>query len=375
MAAPRFSTVASLVLGIALSGAADDSVVMHLPPAARALMPDRLDPRQLRSLLEIEHQGKVTLPAPVLLLLADAETRRGDWYEARRLFAKVVGSNPSDEWGNFGRAGLGWMALVRGDLDAAHDYYAQGGATGDLGRVLLALTDAAEGDAAAAETLRRLAAEVVDPDLREVARIGWGYAFYWNGNFRAAMSAFATVRDGPFADDAEYAGALARWQLGDRAPALAIWDALAARRGEDASPRWIVRGLLRLEPRYVFQAGLQRYRKLPPGPHDAQLVAMLDNDGAMMASSALKLFDPSRRRTADSLAGPIGVAARAVDGDASESVGANAPALVTVLPDRTAAPRSITSSSSRSVVPVLLGLLIAVVAALFWRRRPQSRPS
>jgi hypothetical protein len=205
-----------------------------------------------------------------------------------------------------------------------------------------------------------------------VARIGWGYAFYWSGNFRAAESAFATVRDGPFADDAEYAGALARWQLGDREPALARWDALAARRGEDASPRWVVRGLLRLEPRYVFQAGLQRYRRLPPGPHDAQLVAMLDNDGAAMASSALKLFDPSRRRTADSFAGPVGVAARAVDGDTSEPVGASTPARVSVRSDGTAAPRPIASSSSRSTVPVLLGLLIAVVGALLWRRGPQS---
>src|SRR5262249_56238774 len=81
------------------------------------------------------------------------------------------------------RPGLGWNALMAGDVDSARPYFADIAASGSntrgMARLLVALVDASDGKDVGVEVFDRIAAdETATPSLRDVAGLSGGYAPY-----------------------------------------------------------------------------------------------------------------------------------------------------------------------------------------------------
>jgi len=311
-----------------------------------------------------------TLSPPAALVLADALTRKGRLRQASRVYRQVLrqaGDQPA--WADAARSGLGWIAMAQGDLEDVRQYLGDGGTEGSRGRgtVLLALLDAAEARPGAAAALERLGRDAdVNPQLREVARLGVGYANFWAADYDAARRSFAVVRDGRFADDARYGAAWSSHVAGDEDTARAeLQDQVV--RGSRPTRRRISKRLIRLEPRAVLRAGLWRYGDVHAGTDEAWLAEMLDADGSQLARAALRMIT----REASTAVEPREVGTSAVG-----------PAVRSPEPGGALAagggPRGRAASPASSYRPpaILLGLTllgIAAAAALWRRRAPVSR--
>src|SRR5262249_7061074 len=248
-------------------------------------------------LLAVEPAAWPTLPPPAALLLADALTRRGDLRSAARVYTQVL-EQAGDQaaWVESARSGLGWIAVAQGDHDAIGRYFGldDGRAPPHLGRVLLALTDAADAKPGAPAVLEQLAQDAsLGPLLQDVAKLGVGYAHLWAGDYVRAQDAFRRFGgDLRFTDDAEYGAAWSRFQAGDEALARAALSQLAERPAT-GSRRRPSRALVELEPSAVLRAGVAGYRTLHVATDETWLSEMLDVDGPRLARAALKLVDRS----------------------------------------------------------------------------------
>lgn len=234
------------------------------------------------------------LPSPVVLLLADAQLRARRSRAAARLFREVAARAEEGPWREWAGFGLGWLALVHGDVRAGREHYqalANEGGGNAAATLLLGLLEAMDRNPKALPLLRALHADpTLQPSVRDVAGLGMGCALLWTGDFHAAADAFdhQAAAGGPLRDDARYGAAWARWRAGDQAEAMMRLRALAAARGESGSnPGPVTGALVALRPRAVLGASLSRYRDLRPGPPQELLVPLLDADGAGLALAAL----------------------------------------------------------------------------------------
>src|SRR5262249_22189860 len=162
----------TLALGLGLAGArgaaANDApavvVTRHVPTAEQALSSYAQNPlKNRRGLLQLEHDGTDTLPPVVLLAMGDARLRSGQRRQAARLFSEVIRGGRGEPFVSGARLGMGWNALLAGDVDAARPYLeeiaAAGTATSGLAKLLVALIDAGDGTRAAVETFDQVAAD------------------------------------------------------------------------------------------------------------------------------------------------------------------------------------------------------------------------
>src|SRR5499426_41818 len=224
----------TLALGLGLAGArgaaADAApavvVTRHVPTAEQALSSYAQNPlKNRRGLRQLEHDGTDTLPPVVLLAMGDARLRSGQRRQAARLFSEVIDREPGEPFESWARLGLGWNALMAGDVDSARPYFADiadsGSNTSGMARLLVALVDASDGKDVGVEVFDKIAAdETATPSLRDVAGLSGGYARYWKGDYQGAVSvledAAARTSSGQLVDDLQYAAAWARVRGGDR---------------------------------------------------------------------------------------------------------------------------------------------------------------
>src|SRR5262249_7130731 len=131
----------------------------------------------------------------------------------------VMGGRRGEPFESWARLGLGWNALMAGDVDRARPYFTNiadsGSNTRGMARLLVALIDASDGKDVGVEVFDRIAAdETATPSLRDVAGLSGGYARYWKGDYKDAVSvlegADAPTSSGQLVDDLQYAAAWAR---------------------------------------------------------------------------------------------------------------------------------------------------------------------
>jgi hypothetical protein len=271
--------------------------------AARVLGDYLVDPLQnRRPLLDLARQSGSVQTAPMQLALADAYLRGGQPGAAAKILTALLDGNPDPQWAAWAELGLGWIWLATGDDARARGYYelaAAGAWRADVGMAMVALLDARDGASGeAADVLNQIAfTPTAAPALRQVARLGAAYAYYWGRDYEAAVSAFTTVRaefpEGPLADDGRYGAAWSRVRLGDRATALGELRELAQMRSLGERPGRVTDGLVDLEPHAVLRATVRRYRRAPIGNPEQQLVALLDADGGALARAALRRLERS----------------------------------------------------------------------------------
>jgi len=129
----------TLALGLGLAGApaaaaADAPAVVvtrHVPTAEQALSSYAQNPtKNRRGLRQLEHDGTDTLPPVVLLAMGDARLRSGQRRQAARLFSEVIDREPGEPFVSWARLGLGWNALLAGDVDTARPYLEEIAAAG-----------------------------------------------------------------------------------------------------------------------------------------------------------------------------------------------------------------------------------------------------
>jgi tetratricopeptide (TPR) repeat protein len=291
------TTAAFLLVGLLLgldatpshAAAGDD------PAWNQALVLYTRDPlRGRRELFRLERRGTADLPPAILMALADAHLRSGHEHAGERLFTQVLADRPGPPWETWAHLGLAWAALGRGDEASARDHCAMaargGDATAALAEFIGGLLDMLAGRFASGQAVfDRLAGDTrIAPLLRTGARLGGGYARYWEGDFDGAAAIFDAVAasdpTGPLADDARYAAAWARRRGGHDEVALPALRVLAE---QATSRRWLPAALIDLEPSAVLRASFQRYRRLPPRPPEDGIALLLDGDGAALARAAL----------------------------------------------------------------------------------------
>jgi hypothetical protein len=273
-----------------------DVIELPTPEAIMVLLHSVMDDPQIeRQVLAVDPSQWTRLPEPGVLIVADVLVRRGRLAAARQLYEHLLArSAEGSTWQQGARVGLGWIALVQNDPEGVRRYL---GADGEhesqtpIARVLLALLDAGDARPGAAEQLERLSvAADVPPLLREVARIGIGYAYLWAEEHGAARRAFERVTDGRLADDAAYAAAWSRHLDGDDDGARAALQELAARPGDGARRR-ARRGSVRLEPRAVLNTGFARSKDLHVVSNEGWLGNAIDMDGVRLARAALRILE------------------------------------------------------------------------------------
>jgi hypothetical protein len=288
-----------------------------VPPATAApLIPDPaqqqavaayvIDPHANRTRLLALGRGRTkTLPPMVLLVVADAAVRSGRIRRARGLLAEVVARDETAVSVGWAEHGLGWTALVAGDLEVARTHYARVAAIEwkpMLGAVGVGLADAVAGAGADSAVGLDAVAERGDasPTLRGLARLTAAYAFYWRGEYGAAASRFAAVAseyaDTSLADDGRYGAAVSRLRAGERATARRELVDLGARAPAGTAFR-ATRALLLRAARSVLRSGHRAYVGGPTVGPEQQLAALVDLDGALLAKLALRFVDAGEDRT------------------------------------------------------------------------------
>lgn len=292
-----------------VAAAALAMMVCTLPLVARAQLDDGLqrqwqsalqayakDPyKNLPALLSVGRAGTEGLPPGLRVTLGDAHLRAGHLRKAAQLFDGVLDANPGEPWSSLAALGRGWVAVRRGKLVEAREFFAAAteapGGTGLMADFLVGFVDAENTDGtAAAERFDRIAQHPdASENLRLAAMMAGGYAKFWTGDDAGAETAFREVAertDGrPVAEDARYAEALARWRGGDREgaeEALRTLAASAPKQGPRVSGR-----LQNLTPRELVRASARRYRRLPLGMPSELLLSMLSGDAPSQARIAL----------------------------------------------------------------------------------------
>jgi phosphatidylglycerol:prolipoprotein diacylglycerol transferase len=316
---------AAMIILLAFAAASGPVRAAASTPEVDAVVAYARDPLGSRRMLRrLEHDGPADASPLVLLAMADARLRSGQRRQATRLFSAVLARDPGEPWAGWARLGIGWSALVTGDVDGARPYLAEIGAAGTpasgLAKLLLALIDVHPGSPAASERCAAVAEDpAVDPMVRDVARLGEAYGRYWAGDYAAAaevFDAFAERTSLPaLVDDARYGAAWSRVRAG--APtagteALRALAAGAARRGPAVSA-----ALLNLDQQALLRAAFARYRRGPLRPPEDLLASLLDGDGRALARQALDALDDG---TADAPSVRISTARSATTEPASRPV-------------------------------------------------------
>jgi phosphatidylglycerol:prolipoprotein diacylglycerol transferase len=281
------------------------------PPGVAELAAYAKDPvRNRRALRRLERSGTEDLPPPVLLAMGDARLRSGQRRAAERLFEEVIARDPGEPWVGWARYGLGWSAVLTGDVDAARAQFEELGASeGPLAtsaRLIVFMLDASDGKPVPPEAYEQLAQDPsASSSVRDAANLGAAYARYWAGDFAGARKAFQAIAagSGPLADDARYGAAWARLRAGDRDGAEVELRALAAG-GRSRGPGMNA-ALVNLDPRAVVRAGFQRYRRGPLRTPGQDIVEIVQTDGHELARSALRHLDDAPRLPRGTLRRPL----------------------------------------------------------------------
>jgi len=221
----------------------------------------------------------------VLLVVADANFRRGKLSDAERYFEKMVDESPKTPPGSllvsYARLGLGMIAVRKGDLPAARAAFATASeiSSGGLDRarwlanVAEAQTAAAMGDTDEAimmlEDLEQAAPdESAPPGVIEAVQFARGSALMEAGEFAEAAAVFDAIAasGGEGADDARYAAARARLGAGEIDAARNALAELVAACPRDAGPSERASSRIRdLEPYGILRKWIDNYRDLPFG--------------------------------------------------------------------------------------------------------------
>ncbi|MBY0274253.1 tetratricopeptide repeat protein, partial [Candidatus Binatia bacterium] len=178
-------------------------------------------------LIALEREGGAGLPPMFQMAIGDAYLRAGNRRAAEAVFEQTLTQNPGPPYGEFANLGIGMIRMVGGDEDGALDYFVRvaeseevgAQALGNLGMgaALSASGRFAEAQEAFAETA---AISNVDENVRQAGRFGSAMALFGAGDFEAAARAFDEIAKldpgGTVAQDARYAAARARLEMGDR---------------------------------------------------------------------------------------------------------------------------------------------------------------
>jgi tetratricopeptide (TPR) repeat protein len=370
----RIGIVAVVVMALSVAGHSTSSALADDAPSdldarwAPLLLRYAADPLgNRRALAAAEGEPLDRLPPPVLLALADVRLRSRRWKSAARYCGEVLRREPDGPLADWARLGYAAAALGSGNESEARRHFAlvleSGSGGSGLARMAIALLDGALGRFDAAEDgFRRAASSAWGPELRAAAQLGIGLARYWRADHEGARAAFRQLVNadptGPFADDAEYGAARARWRLGDTAGAVDDLRRLAASPRAGPPGRTSL-GVVELTPRSLLRAAFDRYRRGPAGSPEAQVAAALDRDGAALARAALLRLE---RTTAPS--------------EPHETSPAPAPAVRRAAPSTSAAsrpggrPEAPTGPQVRRVpLFIWVGLLAGVALTVgIWRR-------
>jgi tetratricopeptide (TPR) repeat protein len=249
------------------------------------------DPQSLRALWR---QDKATLPAPVLLALADALLRAHKTRMAEEVLEHALERAQDPETAGWAALGLGWLELASGDAPSAQARFeaiARDGQWGSLlASALVGLAAASRGDVRAAALLDEIARTDESPYALKIAtRLATGYAYLWAGQYQPAADAFghaaAEYPECVLTDDARFGAGVALTRLGETRLAEVEFGKLADEHpgGDDGA---LPATLVDLTPGGVLRATLRRYRGAGFGPPEEQLVRMLDLDGRALALAA-----------------------------------------------------------------------------------------
>lgn len=258
-----------------------------------------------RRLLDAARQETGELNPLHEILIGDAASRAGLYRTAAIWFADARDRSIQPQLIGAAELGLAWSAFGRGIFDEARDHLAAAvGAdaslqpTTDFATALLA---AAEGTADARSLSAKVAATATDPTVSEASPLLNAYLLFWSGDMTGATAAFTsfaiTNPDSRFTDDALYAAAIAKEQIGRDSEAREELEALA---GDGHARGRVPTRLIELDPRAVLREGMRLDRDRPFRPVLRRVTDLLDGDGVRLAQAALEkrgddAQDPERR--------------------------------------------------------------------------------
>ena len=293
-----FRSAASLLVVLAaLAVAGPRRVQADAPPAPetqQAIAAYLRDPNSNgRQLLDAARQETGELNPLHEILIGDAASRAGLYRTAAIWFADARDRSIQPQVIGAAELGLAWSAFGRGGFDDARDHLAAAvGAdatlqpTSDFAAALLA---AAEGTADARSLSAKAAATATDPTLREAIPLLNAYSLYWSGDMLGATVAFTSFAianpDSRFTDDALYAAAVAKEQIGRDSEAREELGALA---GDGHARGRVPTRLMELDPRAVLREGMRLDRERPFRPVLRRVTDLLDGDGVRLAQAALE---------------------------------------------------------------------------------------
>jgi hypothetical protein len=382
---PRLGVTAALAFALQVfasgSLALAISLPAGLPPDTKPVTPAQLvvllnyqrDPVGGRAaVLEYAKGPLDDLPIVMLLAIADANLRGGRIRTAGRFFSETIDRNPGPPWTTFAQLGLGWSSVLTGDYTAAERYYGSAAGDGDAGRmaqIMLGWLMAVRGRSREAIAIfdEWSDSPTTSDELRQVALLGTGYAWYWSGDYDRAAHVFDRLATASphvgLVDDARYAAAWSRVRYGDVSTAVPALIALANGAPTDADDH-VPRSLVRLAPMSVLRAGRKRaFRAAEFVNPELRMAALFDGDGAAVARAALAELVQDGDITQEEV--PVSLRlTRPVDRRET-------PAKLTA--PAAPMPSPITSEeTSPSRLPWIVVLLLLGIALAMWTRRPSA---
>ena len=292
-----FRSACLLVVLAAIGAAGPRRVQADAPPSPEvqeAIAAYLRDPNSNgRQLLDAARQETGELAPLHELLIGDAASRAGLYRTAAIWFADARDRSIQPQVIGGAELGLAWSAFGRGSFDEARDHLAAAVAadaglqpTTDFATALLA---AAEGTADARSLSAKVAATATDPTVREASPLLNAYLLFWSGDMMGASAAFTSFAianpDSRFTDDALYAAAVAKGQMGRDSEAREELEALA---GDGHARGRVPTRLMELDPRAVLREGMRLDRDRPFRPVLRRATDLLDGDGVRLAQAALE---------------------------------------------------------------------------------------
>lgn len=319
-------------------------------------------------LIALEREGGAAgLPPMFQMAIGDAYLRAGNRRAAEAVFEQTLAQNFGPPYGEFANLGIGMIRMVGGDEDGALDSFVRvaeseevgAQALGNLGMgaALSASGRFAEAQEAFAETA---AISNVDDDVRQAGRFGSAMALFGAGDFAAAARAFDEIAkldpDGTVGQDARYAAARARLEMGDREGGAAALRELVGSCPERGTSRRAPRALRNLDARAMGRIWLRNYRTTGWNAVASRGGSMYSIGGCALARSTLRAVE----RNDASLTTVRKVAAPAAVAPAMAAPASAAGGLRPTAPE--AAPTAATGSSWSGIAVLAVGLALAAVA-------------
>lgn len=293
MRPPRAASTVVLVLALAVQPARGDvpPLAPDVQAAVGAYLTDPVGTAQW--FLETARAQIGPLHPAHAILLGDAALRTGRYRWATEYFESVREGGQGPALTSTAEIGLAWAALGRGRLADAYEHFANAGALNEQVRSLtdfaMALVAAADGAPDGPAALAAAAARAgLDPAFGEIAPLLDGYARLWAGDTAGAADAFTAFAvahpDSRFADDALYAAAQAKQELGRADEAQADLEALA---GDGRVHGRLSSRLGALDGRALLREGMRRDREMNTRLMSRRIADLLDGDGGRLARAAL----------------------------------------------------------------------------------------